>query len=238
MTPTTILRSYKMTHDKSFAPNVSGNTLSLATCKPKIREVCEIGEWIAGFNSATLDGAEIGKEKLIYLAKVSKAMTFAEFWDKFECKRPDKDENGDNIYKPKESGGYEQDSRATHHTDEKNKKHDLSVDRVLLCDEFYYFSVRNVLDLPANLREKLCIPQGQAGYGVPTDDNQAVQELINFVRENKNQCAKFKDDKGKVGGSGIATHQGGGSCGSVAGNAGASNGSNGGCGASHTSRKC
>ena len=236
------LRSYKMTHDTGFAPNVSGDTLSLATCKPKIREVCKKGEWIAGFNSKTLDSTEVGKEKLVYLAKVSKAMTFAEFWDKFECKRPDNDENGDNIYKPKDSGGYEQDSRTTHHTDEYNKQHDLSVDRVLLCDEFYYFSVHNVLDLPVNLREKLCIPQGQAGYGVLTDDNQAVQELIDFVRANKNQCTKFKDEKGKIDGKGVAaSSSAGGSCGGVASKASScstSKGVNGGCGTSHTNGKC
>lgn len=237
------LRSYKMTHDTGFAPNVSGDTLSLATCKPKIREVCKKAEWIAGFNSKTLDGTEVGKEKLVYLAKVSKAMTFAEFWDKFEFKRPDKDENGDNIYKPK-GDGYEQDSRTMHHTDEKNKKRDLSVDRVLLCDEFYYFSVDNVLDL-GNLRSKINVPKGQSAFGnktieeddeiLETNDKGVVSQLIDFVRANKEKCAKFKDDKGKVGGSkGVAANSSaGGSCGSAA-----SKASSCGCGTSHTSGKC
>lgn len=238
-----ILRSYKMTHDTGFAPNVSGDTLSLATCKPKIREVCNKGEWIAGFNSATLDGTEVSKERLVYLAKVSGEMNFYEFWKNYECKRPDKDKNGDNIYKPK-GDEYEQMLNAHHGIEW--KEHDLKADRVLLCDEFYYFSVHNALDL-GDLRPKINVPQKQAPYGYKTydieivdTDNQksAVQELIDFVRANKDKCAKFKDEKGKVGGKGI-THQsggaiqGGGSCGSVAGNAGSCGG-----GASHTSGKC
>ena len=213
-----ILRSYKMTHDTGFAPNVSGDILSLATCKPQIRRVCKKGEWIAGFNSNTLDGTKVGEEKLVYLAKVAGEMNFCEFWKNYECKRPDKDENGDNIYKPK-GDGYEQDSHATQHTDEENKKRDLSVDRVLLCDEFYYFSVHNVLDL-GNLRPKINVPKGQAPYGYKTYDieigntdnaKDIVSQLIDFVRTNKDKCKKFKDENGKVGGRTIV-HQGGGAC--------------------------
>lgn len=76
------------------------------------------------------------------------------------------------------------------------------MDSVLLCDEFYYFG--NGVDLPLNLRENLCIPQGQSGYGVLTDDDNAVQSLIDFVRANKDKCARFKDSSNKIGGMGIA----------------------------------
>ena len=195
------LRSYKMTHDNGFAPNVSGDILSLATCKPQIRRVCEIGEWIAGFSSQKLDNSQVGQEKLLYLAKVSEKISFAEFWDRFAQKRPDKDKNGDNIYKPKGSGKYEQ--IANSHHDKSHEADDLSVDSVLLCDEFYYFGVCNGVDLPSDLRENLCIPQAQAGYGVITNDDKSVQLLIDFVRGRKDKCASFKDDNGNLGGGGI-----------------------------------
>ena len=208
------LRSYKMTHDNGFAPNISGDILSIATCKPQIRRVCEIGEWIAGFSSQKLDNSQVGQEKLIYLAKVSERISFAEFWDRFTQKRPDKDKNGDNIYKPKGDGEYEQISNPHH--DKSQKAKDLSVDNVLLCDEFYYFGKGNGLDLPSNVRENLCIPQAQAGYGVITNDDKSVQLLIDFVRSDKDKCARFKDNGGKVGGKGIAQNgSASGSCGGV-----------------------
>ena len=203
------LRSYKMTHNTGFAPNVSGDILSIATCKPQIRRVCEIGEWIAGFSSKALDNSQVGKEKLIYLAKVSEKISFATFWDKYPQKHTDSDRNGDNIYKPNGKGGYEQ--IANPHHDDSHKAKDLSVDSVLLCDEFYYFG--NGVDLPLNLRENLCIPQGQSGYGVLTDDDNAVQSLIDFVRDNKDKCARFKDSGNKIGGMGIANNIASGSCG-------------------------
>ena len=235
-----ILRSYKMTHDTGFAPNVSGNTLSLATCKPKIREVCEKGEWIAGFTSQKVNDKEVVEKKLIYLAKVSDKINFAEFWQNFECKRPDKDECGDNIYKPK-GDGYEQ--VPNNHHGAEWKEHDLKADSVLLCDEFYYFGVDNALDL-GDLLAKINVPNGQAAYGYKTYDIEientdnakgVVSQLIDFVRTNKDKCAKFKDENGKVGGKGVAANSNaGGSCGS----SNASKTSSCGCGTSHTSGKC
>lgn len=202
------LRSYKMTHNTGFSPNISGDILSIATCKPKIRCVCKIGEWIAGFSSKTLDNSPIGKERLIYLAKVSEKISFAKFWDKYPQKRTDSDKNGDNIYKPNGKGKYEQ--IANPHHNDSHKAKDLSVDSVLLCDEFYYFG--NGVDLPQDVKESLCIPQGQSGYGVLTDDDSAVQSLIDFVRINKDKCAKFKDSSKKIGGMGVASNIASGSC--------------------------
>ena len=208
------LRSYKMTHDNGFAPNISGDILSIATCKPQIRRVCEIGEWIAGFSSKMLDNSQVGQEKLLYLAKVSEKISFAEFWDRFADKRPDKDKNGDNIYKPKGDGKYEQ--MPNPHHDKSHEAKDLSVDNVLLCDEFYYFGKGNGLDLPSNVRENLCIPQGQARYGVITNNDKSTQSLIDFVQNHKDKCARFKDSNGNVGGNGIAQNgSASGSCGGV-----------------------
>lgn len=240
------LRSYKMTHDKGFAPNVYGNILSLATCKPQIRRVCEIGEWIAGFTSQEVNGQKVVEKKLIYLAKVSGKITFAEFWHYYEFKRAYKDDNGDNIYKPKGNGEYEQMPNAHHGCD--CKEHDLSVDSVLLCEEFYYFSVGNALDL-GNLLAKINVPTGQSAYGNKTTDEDeeiletddkggAVKQLIDLVRKNKDKCVRFKDENGKVGGkahqsSSVASQSG--SCGS---SSVASAGKANSCGANGTGKKC
>ena len=64
------LFSYKMTHDTGFAPNPFGGFMTLATCKPKIRECKKIGDWIAGFTSGQLNDEFVGKEKLVYLMQI------------------------------------------------------------------------------------------------------------------------------------------------------------------------
>lgn len=227
-----ILRSYKMTHDTSFAPNVYGNTLSLATCKWGIRHSCNVGEWIAGFSSQVVNGRAVVEKRLIYLAKVSDKISFAEFWQYFEHKRANRSINGDNIYKPKANGEYEQMPNEYHGAD--CKDNDL---KPIACFCVMSFIILVwVLDL-GNLLTKINVPSKQTLYGhfttdeelVEANDKGVVQELIDFVRASKDKCAKFKDEKGKVGGKGIAhqsggANQGGGSCGSVAGNAGSCGG--------------
>ena len=103
------LYSYKMKHDNRFAPNPLFGILTLATCKPAMRRNTKIGNWIAGWTSKQLKDSptEVGKEKLVYLAKVTQKLSFAEYWEKYEQKRPVKTEDtkviqryGDNIYKP------------------------------------------------------------------------------------------------------------------------------------------
>ena len=100
------LYSYKMKHDNRFAPNPLFGVLTLATCKPAMRRNTKIGNWIAGWTSKQLKDSptEVGKEKLIYLAKVTQKLSFAEYWEKYEQKRPVKTEDtkviqryGDNI---------------------------------------------------------------------------------------------------------------------------------------------
>ena len=72
------LYSYKMVHDDRFAPNPFWEHLTLAVCKPYFRLNVRIGDWISGWTSKSLRGAstEVGKERLLYLARVSEKLTF------------------------------------------------------------------------------------------------------------------------------------------------------------------
>ena len=82
------LYSYKMTHDNRFAPNPLFGVLTLATCKPRMRQNMHVGEWIAGWTSKSIahSPTEVGEEKLIYLAKVTKKLTIAEYWEQYTCR--------------------------------------------------------------------------------------------------------------------------------------------------------
>lgn len=89
---------YKMTYDTGFAPNPYHGVLTLATCKPHIREHATEteGDWIAGWTATTvrncdekiIHSGKVGEEQLIYLAKVTKKLTFDKYWKQYPQKRP------------------------------------------------------------------------------------------------------------------------------------------------------
>lgn len=126
------LYSYKMAHDTRFAPNPLCGVLTLATCKPKMRLNTKVGNWIAGWTSKHIahTPTKTGEERLIYLAKVTKKLSFEEYWEQYPQKRPIyTDDNsvleryGDNIYQPAEDGTFIQ-IKNVHH-DESNMMKDL-----------------------------------------------------------------------------------------------------------------
>lgn len=95
------LYCYKMTYDTGFAPNPEHNVLTLATCKPSIRRCASPGTWISGCTAIKVHPTEVGEpivfdenEKLIYLAKISKSIPFAEYWKEYKEKRPKKSAQG------------------------------------------------------------------------------------------------------------------------------------------------
>ena len=74
------LFSYKMTHDTGFAPNPFDHTLTLATCKPKIRRYRFPGQWIAGFTSRALTGDQAGRERLVYLMQIGEKLPLSDYF--------------------------------------------------------------------------------------------------------------------------------------------------------------
>lgn len=88
------LIAYKMTNDSGFAPNPFHGKLTLATCKPGIRSSGNrrIGDWVAGFTSATLCGDTVGSERLVYLMRVDEILPIEDYFldPRFEAKIPKK----------------------------------------------------------------------------------------------------------------------------------------------------
>ena len=175
-----VLYGYKMTHDTGFAPNPYHGVLTLATCKPLIRKWAREGYWISGWTSNVVFDKEYKKhcftddsQKLIYLAKVKKVITFDKYWNEDEKvyslkKQPTKSIEGgkgcfkscaniivtknddisfcgDNIYEPdvNEPSGFKQHENPHH--GKKEQAHDLSGKHVLVCEDFYYFGVENAI---------------------------------------------------------------------------------------------
>src|SRR6266446_9096276 len=95
------LYSYVVARDYGFAPNPFFGVCTLATCKPRIRSVAQIGDWVIGTGSKTRK-----REKhLVCAMRVTGAMTFNQYWSdpRFQAKQPNlrgskKQAFGDNIY--------------------------------------------------------------------------------------------------------------------------------------------
>ena len=71
----TRLHSYVVARDFGFAPNPFFGFCTLATCKPKIRSVAAIGDWVIGTGSRTKqrDG------HLVFAMRVSETLSFGDY---------------------------------------------------------------------------------------------------------------------------------------------------------------
>jgi sarcosine oxidase delta subunit len=141
------LHSYVVARDFGFAPNPFFGVCTLATCKPKLRSVANIGDWIVGTGSKKWDR----QKHVVYAMRVTATMTFNEYWShpQLQAKKPNlrgskKQAFGDNIYfKDPQSGSWHQEN--SHHSladgcaNEANVKADTQTDRVLISDDFVYW---------------------------------------------------------------------------------------------------
>jgi len=186
------LFSYKMTDDSGFAPCPFGGMLTLATCKPMIRNSKRLGDWIAGFTSNELNGDSVGNERLVYLMRVTDKVDYVEYWHnpKYKSRVPNSESKnvleaiGDNIYKPKVTNPKTPDDfkqmKNKYHK-KHNIKRDLSSFNVLVSEEFYYFGSEPLV-LSLNLKPKT--PKGQTPHGVRTHDIQKVKRFIEYIQSN------------------------------------------------------
>ncbi|MBW3633955.1 MAG: hypothetical protein KY456_13110 [Chloroflexi bacterium] len=140
------LYSYVVARDYGFAPNPFYGVCTLATCKPKLRKMASLGDWVVGTGSAPngLTG------HLVFTMKVTAAMDFGTYFNdpRFQSKKPNlagslKQAFGDNIYSPGLDGHWNQ--LDSHHSLEdgspnpQNIRNDTDPDRLLLSDHFAYF---------------------------------------------------------------------------------------------------
>jgi hypothetical protein len=141
--------SYTVAADTGFAPNPFGGYCTLACCKPTIRRVAEVGDWIVGLAP--------GGERVVYFMHVTEKLGFHRYWQdrRFAGKRPDLNWDavarvGDNLYRPA-GEGFEQlpsrHSRQDGSEDPASKAHDLEGRFVLVSDRFAYYG-RDAIELP------------------------------------------------------------------------------------------
>ena len=141
------LYSYVVDRDYGFAPNPFHGFCTLATCKPVIRRVAQVGDWIVGTGSAYRNRTG----HIVFAMRVSETMTFQQYWldPRFRAKRPNlrgslKQAFGDNIYhtEPRTALWLQEDSHHCHEDGTPNPKNidnDTQTDRVLIGEEFTYW---------------------------------------------------------------------------------------------------
>lgn len=140
---------YKLEHDYGFAPNPFHGILTLATCKPKIRnnKNLRIEDWIIGLGSVSMGNLD----KLIFAMQVEEIITFDQYWNdkRFECKKPILNGSlvqlyGDNVYHTDPKTNEVIQEKCAHSNDDNSvnldhKNRDVSGINVLLSHRFYYF---------------------------------------------------------------------------------------------------
>jgi len=149
---------YVIDHDMGFAPNPFHGVCTLATCKPVIRRMAKVGDFVLGFGSAK---SKI-RYKMIYWIQVEQIMDFDSYWidPRFDRKKPVLNGShlkfhGDNIYHTDQSGQIMQEpsfhSMPDGSVNPKNFKTDTgSTNRVLLGTTFGYYG-KHAISVPDHL---------------------------------------------------------------------------------------
>lgn len=136
---------YVVDRDFGFAPNPFHGFLSLATCKPRIRSVASVGDWVVGIGGTRLRR----RGQCIFGMCITNAISFDEYWigADYQVKKPARNGSrvtlvGDNIYHRVGGRWLQSDS---HHSmadgrpNPVNVTSDTSANRVLLSEDFRYF---------------------------------------------------------------------------------------------------
>ena len=177
------LFSYCIPVDDGAAPNPYFDICTLAICKPVIRRVAKVGDWVAGVGSKNVNGMDFSG-KLVYAMKVTQIESMESYDElcnaELNNKIPDfksKDSRrwvGDCIY-DYSKGAEEPELRESVHK-VGNIDSDKNGKNVLLSNEFYYFG-----DNPINIPEHLSriIKQGQ---GHKSNENNPVKNaFVEFI---------------------------------------------------------
>jgi hypothetical protein len=178
--------SYVVRYDDGVAPNPFWGYCTLAICKPRIRRVAKVGDWVVGTGSKE----NVGNDRLIYVMRVTEVMRLEEYGNskRFRRKIPEGKRGraslGDNIYYVDKDGVTKQRFPSVHsHPDRENitsKRHDLSGRNVLISEsgDFYYFG-RNAPKIPASLS---CLVKKSQGHKCNFSQD-IIDRFLSWIRE-------------------------------------------------------
>lgn len=142
------LYSYVVRYDSGFAPNPFYGWCTLATCKPRIRQSAQVGDWVIGTGSGNRQVQRGGH--IVYAMRVTEVMTFNDYDadSRFQSKKPyrrgsRKQSCGDNIYY-RDAANKQWLQRDSFHSNingtrrNDHVERDTGVNRVLASNQFVY----------------------------------------------------------------------------------------------------
>jgi Nucleotide modification associated domain 2 len=169
------LLSYIVARDYGFAPNPFHGRCTLATCKPIIRRVAKLGDWIIGTGSGAACRRSAGR--MVFAMQVCEKMTFNEYWNdaRFQRKKPNLHASkklafGDNIYLRTSDGWQQMNSHHSMNDGQPNMENvhtDTKTDQVLVGSRFTYWGGSGP-ELPIHLRRIVCHRRNHAAFDDPT----------------------------------------------------------------------
>lgn len=178
----TTLFSYCIPVDDGAAPNPFGGVCTLAVCKPVIRRVAKLGDWIVGTGSKNSPQGDRAGHVVYAMEVTHPPKSFAEYDEYCKASLPWKIPNstsephrrwlGDAIY----DCSTEPPTQRQGVHGPQNITTDLGGLRVLLSEHFYYFG-RASVPLPSRLRP--IVKQGQ-GHRSGSND-QYVNEFVTWI---------------------------------------------------------
>jgi len=179
---------YRVARDFGFAPNPFNGYCTLATCKPRIRNVAIPGDWVIGTGSVQYDAVGM----LIFAMEVTEKVTFNQYWEdvRFQCKKPVMNGSlkrafGDNIYFRDDTGNWIQ--ADSHHSlndgipNSKNIQKDTQSNFVLISSNFTYLG-KNYEPIPEEILEKIRIVRNHRTITVVNDIAQIIDWLIQYEK--------------------------------------------------------
>lgn len=186
---------YVVDRDYGFAPNPFHGYCTLATCKPRIRKVARVEDWVIGMGGSRLKATG----RCIFAMRVTEKLTYNDYWASltFLDKKPVRNGSqkmmvGDNIYYL-DTATNEWHQADSHHSNADgsinpyNLARDTKSDSVLISQHFFYFG-SNAPFVPSDLLDVIGYknPRDYKGYEV-TEAGGLIDWLQNSFLDSLNQ---------------------------------------------------
>ena len=172
--PTPSVYFYIQTSDIGINPCIYEGILSIATCKPKIRESVNIGDYIISVIGKGMKGYKFDEEKdyqILWIGKVSQKPIHEEY-ARIYPNRPDTKEN-------------------PYHTSEQCKI-DKSSKYIIICNEFIFLG-KNFISCPSEFHNLIPgYPRGTQGH-IKNSDKKLVNNIHSWYESLK------ESGSGKIG---------------------------------------
>lgn len=176
------LYSYCLRYDEGAAPNPYWGICTLVICKPAIRRVARIGDWIIGIGSINSPIGDISTS-VVYAMQVTRKLSMRDYYDYCQSNLPEKIPDWSNSDFRRKVGDCIYDfglpgdllvEPCVHK--ENNRATDLGGEYALLSDHFYYFG-----DNPVCLRSDLLpIIHPHPGHKSRANE-QYVEEFVSWL---------------------------------------------------------